>query len=193
MAQQQTGSFVFEYGGISNVIPTPVKITPQYNASIGPIRVGENMQLDSSPSDPNEFIALWDTGATSTCVTPNVLASVQLPQVGIRQCGDPSGVRNRRVFLGCLYLPNQVYFDRIELIEVDQIAGADMLIGMDIISLGDFAITGSQGKTVFSYQYPSQERIDFVQQHNHALKAQYGRNDPCPCNSGLKFKKCHGK
>ena len=20
-----------------------------------------------------------------------------------------------------------------------------------------------------------------------------GRNDPCPCNSGLKYKKCHGK
>jgi preprotein translocase subunit SecA len=20
-----------------------------------------------------------------------------------------------------------------------------------------------------------------------------GRNDPCPCGSGLKFKKCHGK
>jgi uncharacterized protein len=23
--------------------------------------------------------------------------------------------------------------------------------------------------------------------------ANAGRNDPCPCGSGLKFKKCHGK
>src|SRR5690606_17685781 len=23
--------------------------------------------------------------------------------------------------------------------------------------------------------------------------AQVGRNDPCPCGSGLKFKKCHGR
>ena len=23
--------------------------------------------------------------------------------------------------------------------------------------------------------------------------ANVGRNDPCPCGSGLKFKKCHGK
>jgi uncharacterized protein len=23
--------------------------------------------------------------------------------------------------------------------------------------------------------------------------AKAGRNDPCPCGSGLKFKKCHGK
>ena len=25
----------------------------------------------------------------------------------------------------------------------------------------------------------------------HAVKV--GRNDPCPCGSGQKFKKCHGK
>ena len=24
------------------------------------------------------------------------------------------------------------------------------------------------------------------------VEAQPGRNDPCPCGSGLKFKKCHG-
>jgi len=24
-------------------------------------------------------------------------------------------------------------------------------------------------------------------------KKKIGRNDPCPCGSGLKFKKCHGK
>lgn len=23
--------------------------------------------------------------------------------------------------------------------------------------------------------------------------AKVGRNDPCPCGSGLKYKKCHGK
>ncbi|MCW8206084.1 hypothetical protein D8B24_03200 [Verminephrobacter aporrectodeae subsp. tuberculatae] len=23
-------------------------------------------------------------------------------------------------------------------------------------------------------------------------RAKVGRNEPCPCNSGLKFKKCHG-
>jgi uncharacterized protein len=26
-----------------------------------------------------------------------------------------------------------------------------------------------------------------------AAFAQAGRNDPCPCGSGLKFKKCHGR
>jgi hypothetical protein len=33
---------------------------------------------------------------------------------------------------------------------------------MDIISVGDFAVTNKDGFTWMSYQYPSIERIDFV-------------------------------
>jgi uncharacterized protein len=38
------------------------------------------------------------------------------------------------------------------------------------------------------------ELMDLIarQEQNFALKAA-GRNDPCPCGSGLKFKRCHGK
>jgi len=39
---------------------------------------------------------------------------------------------------------------------------SDVLIGMDIISLGDFAVTNFQEKTVFTFRIPSVERIDFV-------------------------------
>lgn len=38
----------------------------------------------------------------------------------------------------------------------------DFLIGMDIITLGDFAVTNVNGKTVFSFRYPSCEKIDYV-------------------------------
>ncbi len=40
--------------------------------------------------------------------------------------------------------------------------GMDILIGMDIITLGDFAITNYNNKTVFSFRFPSSEVIDFV-------------------------------
>jgi preprotein translocase subunit SecA len=39
---------------------------------------------------------------------------------------------------------------------------------------------------------PSQEKIDYVKQYNTILYRGVGRNDPCPCKSGHKFKKCHG-
>ena len=40
-------------------------------------------------------------------------------------------------------------------------ADADMLIGMDVITLCDFAITNSGAETKFSFQAPSQFDIDF--------------------------------
>ena len=45
--------------------------------------------------------------------------------------------------------------------------GVDMLIGMDIINLGDFAITHKNGGTVFSFQIPSTRHYDFVKKINN--------------------------
>lgn len=37
----------------------------------------------------------------------------------------------------------------------------DFVIGMDVITQGDFAITNKDNQTVFSYQRPAQEHIRF--------------------------------
>jgi len=71
----------------------------------------------------------------------------------------------------------------------------DALIGMDIITVGDFAVSNFNGKTTHSYRTPSAGEIDFVNdirmtKANEIPKV--GRNDPCPCGSGKKYKKCHG-
>lgn len=39
---------------------------------------------------------------------------------------------------------------------------ADILIGMNIINLGDFAVTNKNGATKFTFRVPSQTDIDFV-------------------------------
>lgn len=41
---------------------------------------------------------------------------------------------------------------------------ADILIGMDIITLGDFAVTNYEGVTKLSFRVPSQRHIDFVEE-----------------------------
>jgi len=41
-----------------------------------------------------------------------------------------------------------------------------MLIGMDVICKGDFAITNFQGNTTFSFRMPSMYEIDFVAEGN---------------------------
>lgn len=39
--------------------------------------------------------------------------------------------------------------------------GIDVLIGMDVISKGDFAISNYNGKTQFSFRIPSQNDVDY--------------------------------
>ena len=67
---------------------------------------------------------------------------------------------------------------------------------MDIIGMGDFAVTHSDGKTTFSYRWPSSEKIDFVEQGKAKpiikTAPAIGRNARCPCGSGKKYKNCHG-
>ena len=46
--------------------------------------------------------------------------------------------------------------------------GLDVVIGMDIITRGDFAVTNLDGKTTFSFRIPSLADIDFVQDDNAA-------------------------
>ena len=44
--------------------------------------------------------------------------------------------------------------------------GIDVLIGMDIISKGDFAISNYDEKTQFSFRLPSQKDVDYKQELN---------------------------
>lgn len=39
---------------------------------------------------------------------------------------------------------------------------ADILIGMDIITRGEFAVTTFKGFSQFSFRYPAQGHIDFI-------------------------------
>jgi uncharacterized protein YecA (UPF0149 family) len=62
---------------------------------------------------------------------------------------------------------------------------------MDIIGMGDFAVTNKDRKTTFSYRWPSGERIDFVKHAPTVVTTGVpGRNSLCPCGSGKKFKRC---
>jgi uncharacterized protein YecA (UPF0149 family) len=77
--------------------------------------------------------------------------------------------------------------------------GIDVLIGMDIITLGDFSVTNFQGNTCMSFRVPSLHQIDYVEEANNEANipvlnsAKVGRNALCHCGSGKKYKHCHGK
>ncbi|MBE0663735.1 MAG: retroviral-like aspartic protease family protein [Bacteroidales bacterium] len=141
------------------------------------------------------FNALWDTGATGTVITSRVVDALGLKPTGQQRVFHADGESNVNTYHICLRLPNEVGFPIIKATE-GKLNGFDVLIGMDIITQGDFSITNFQGKTSFSFRVPSIGHVDFVNEitsSTPARSSKVGRNNPCPCGSTKKYKFCCGQ
>jgi hypothetical protein len=150
--------------------------------------------IDTNVAD-NGFLAQWDTGATCSAITERVVQKLCLQPVSRAMISTPSGKRDCNQYYVNVCLPNRVRVQNV-LVTEGLMVSCDILIGMDIIGLGDFAVSNFNGETSFSFRMPSVGIIDFVNNsYNVPIKNQIkiGRNDLCPCKSGLKYKKCCGK
>lgn len=143
-----------------------------------------------------KFIGLWDTGASGTVISSDVVNKLGLLPIGKTKAYNANGEAIVNVYLINLFLPNKVAFPFIKVTE-GILNGIDLLIGMDVISLGDFSITNVSNKTTFSFRVPSTTEIDYVAEASQAktpiTSNKIGRNAPCPCGSGRKYKNCCGK
>ena len=106
------------------------------------------------------FKALWDTGATHSSIAQKVVDACGLVAESVQpKAHHAYGVaENVPVFLVNIRLLNNVGFSGIR-VSRGQFLGADVLIGMDIIGSGDFAVTNRNGRTKFSFRVPSQADI----------------------------------
>jgi hypothetical protein len=121
-----------------------------------------------------EFEAIWDTGATNSVITQDVIDACALAPIGMVQTHGVHGSAFAEVYLVNIYLPNQVMFHSIRVTK-GILPDAQILIGMDLIMQGDFAVTNFQGLTKFSFRVPSMRHIDFVQEHHdRELRKQHG-------------------
>lgn len=111
-----------------------------------------------------EVDALWDTGATNSCISNEVVEKLQLIPTGKIYIKTPTGIGERNTYLVDIYLPNNVRIKDLKVID-SEIGSQNigMLVGMDIIGSGDFAVSNFNGKTVFTFAIPSAKHIDFVQ------------------------------
>jgi len=152
--------------------------------------------LPVRPSPPGkEYKALYDTGATNSSVSPNVVADLNLSSIGARKVGVGGGELDTTSHLVNIGLPNAVMFQMMSVAKIALQGEIDVLIGMDIIGAGDFAVTHQRDCTTFSFCVPSQREIDYTsKEHQKSSLPIYraGRNEDCPCGSNKKFKRCHG-
>ncbi|MCL2097911.1 MAG: retroviral-like aspartic protease family protein [Bacteroidales bacterium] len=184
-------SFTVNHDFRVNMLQTPCKISKAYDPS--------------DPKNEDKYLlmhtvtALWDTGATGTVITKKLAETLQLEPQGQVKNYHANGECITNVYYINIFLPNEVGFSALRVIEGD-LNGIDILIGMDIIGMGDFAVTHPEGKTKFTFQIPATHDFDFVKENNYEIahtpitaEKKQGRNEPCACGSGKKHKNCCAK
>ena len=116
--------------------------------------------FDDQQSISDSFLAIWDTGATNTVISRTVIEALALIPTGVTMVNTSHGIHQSYVYLIDLKLPSNVRFSVLRVTE-GSIAGADVLLGMDILTQGDFVITNAEERTTFSFRVPPVKHIDF--------------------------------
>lgn len=116
------------------------------------------------------YKAVWDTGATSTCITPKVVKEIGLKPSGKTHINGADGKIKKAVatYKIDMILTQKTLVQGINAAELVNLKSCDILIGMDVITLGDFSITNEKRKTIFSFRTPSIKDVDFVEEFNKA-------------------------
>lgn len=98
---------------------------------------------------------LWDTGATNTCISKSLVEMLGISICSGARMGTTGGMVETETCIIDIGLPNNVIIKGIKAFVMDIEDDIDVLIGMDIIMMGDFSITNKDEKTVFSFRMPS--------------------------------------
>ena len=86
---------------------------------------------------------------------------------GMTEAHGVHGKSQVNTFIVDILLPNRVCIPNVRVSEGKLLDNVDVLIGMDIIQLGDFAISNTNGKTIFSYCLPPHKNpIDLLEKSN---------------------------
>jgi hypothetical protein len=129
------------------------------------LRLANNLaKLYKIPEKTEQVIALWDTGATTSSISSGLAARLSLPAIGMAQVQAAGGIHDSRLFSIDIIFPQPNFIiNNVEATEFKDNGVFDVLIGMDIITLGDFSITNANMQTVFSYRIPPDAfHIDYV-------------------------------
>ena len=143
-----------EFGERALEISTPVKVSNYYD---------EIRQPHIAHPEFIECKATWDTGAMSTTISPAIVEKLGLDSFGRVEMHHAYGDAVVDTHVINLLLPNKMEVKTLQVME-GAMTDVDILIGMDVITLCDFAITNKDGKTIFSLDVPSCHRTDYTKE-----------------------------
>lgn len=146
-------AFTTSAPGLSNVLVTEVGVGVAKS-----IRKARNI-----PFAPKRGVAIWDTGATNSVISEKCAKTLSLIPFDMASVHGVHGEELCKVYKVDIFLPNSILVSDVRVTEAKNILNADMLIGMDIIVLGDLSICNSDMITSFSFRIPPDDRrIDYV-------------------------------
>lgn len=169
-------------GGILRVLQSVVGVSVPF---IGDLKLQKDIKIA-------QFKGVWDTGATGTVITKKVVNAISLKPTGQTDVFTAKGKATTNTYLVNIYLPMNVSVQGVTVTEGELPPDTELLIGMDIITLGDFSITHKDGNTKMSFGMPPSESYDYVERIKSSNESQKAKMI-CPCGSRKKFKYCHGK
>jgi len=133
--------------GIARNIVTPVEITDIFS--------GKNVKTQG----------IWDTGATGSVITKATATDLGLQSYGKRKVRGVHGLKDVDEYFVNITLNNKNITLNTRVTECSELSAdgsIGLLIGMNVITTGDFAVTNYQGDTTMSFRVPSMENIDFL-------------------------------
>ena len=102
--------------------------------------------------------AVWDTGATNTLISSKVVQNLGLKPYGTSGFSTANVIVEAKVYEIHLAIPSAGVVCNVMAMEKDD-EDYEVVIGMDVISQGDFAFTNHDGHSTYSFRLPSQEEI----------------------------------
>lgn len=110
-----------------------------------------------------QVMSIWDTGATGTVITEKIVNALGLIPTGKSHVHTADGsVTIQNTYIVDVILPNGLMIHDVTVTSTSSLGNCDVLIGMDIITLGDLSITHHKGLTCMSFRVPSLHEIDYV-------------------------------
>lgn len=152
-------AFTTRYNGLARVLQTEAGICLPFT----------HQEMKDREVNVRSYPAIWDTGATNSVITKRIVDDLQLKPIGVTEMHHAGGVSTANTYLVHIILPDRVIIGRVRVSEANltnasnvQGVQPQILIGMDIIGMGDFAVTNAEGKTTLSFRIPASDEIDFV-------------------------------
>lgn len=135
------------YKGIVDVIETPCIVAPPFKMKYIKHLYGL-------------MTAIWDTGSKRSMIDWSIAEAMEAIVKTKGKVFNVSGASDGNYCNVDILIPGGEEVANMEVL-VGSIGQWKILIGMDIISRGDFAVSNYGGNTTMSFRMPSEGRIDF--------------------------------